>query len=58
MQGGKKGLLRQLDQPLRQEEPADVRFTGQNGKRFNYRLAVKVKCKGKARHRKHEKAAR
>jgi hypothetical protein len=43
-QGGKKGLFENSTNLCVGRHRADVRFTGQNGKRHNYRPAVKVKC--------------
>jgi hypothetical protein len=48
-QGAKKGLFVNSTNLCAKKNRADVRFTGQNGKRHNYRTAVKVKCKGRRR---------
>ncbi len=44
--GGKKGLFENSTNLCAKANRADVRFTGQNGKRHNYKPAVKVKCGG------------
>jgi hypothetical protein len=56
--GGKKGLFENSTDLCVGKHRADIRFTGQNGKRHNYRPAMKVKCKGKANRAKHKRAAR
>ena len=45
MQGGKKGLLENSHQPLQGHPPGAIaEFTGQNGKVYNTKPVLKVKC--------------
>lgn len=57
MQGGKKGLLVNSKNLCKSVNRADVRMTGQNGKRFNSRIVVSDSCKKKARKGKKSKRA-
>ena len=56
--GASKGLFENSTNLCAQKNRATVKFTGQNGKQDDYSPAVKVKCKGKARHHTHKRAAR
>jgi hypothetical protein len=55
--GGDKGLFENSTDLCLGKHKAKVEFTGQNGKRHNYRPAVKAKCAAK-KQKKHQKAAR
>ena len=47
MQGGKKGLIVNSRNLCASKNRAAVQFTGQNGKRHDFRPVVKADCKGK-----------
>ena len=49
MQGGKKGLLRQLHQPLHPTNRAIAEFTGQNGKTLDFNPVLQAPCGKKAK---------
>jgi hypothetical protein len=49
MKGGKKGLFVNSTNLCKGTHRAESNFTGQNGKEFNTKPELKVKCKGKAR---------
>jgi hypothetical protein len=49
--GGKKGLFENSTDLCAGTNRADIRFTGQNGKHYNYRPAVKARCRGDRGHR-------
>ncbi|HVY78594.1 MAG TPA: hypothetical protein VG898_08825 [Solirubrobacterales bacterium] len=57
--GAKKGLFVNSTNLCRKPNRAEVSFDGQNGKAYDYRPAVKVKCKAKHKKQaKHKRAAR
>jgi hypothetical protein len=58
MQGGKKGLLVNSRNLCKSVNKANVLFDGQNGKTYDSRPALKNSCKGKAKGKKHRRAAR
>ncbi len=61
MQGGKKGLFVNSTNLCKGAHKAESNFTGQNGKVFNTKPELKVKCKGKAKKgkaQKHKRRAR
>src|SRR6476469_64335 len=49
MQGGKKGLFVNSTNLCKGAHRAESNFTGQNGKRYDTKPELKVKCKGSAR---------
>ena len=49
MQGGKKGLFENSTNLCASTHRAEANFDGQNGKSYDTKLALKVKCKGKAK---------
>jgi hypothetical protein len=49
MKGGKKGLFVNSTNLCKGTHRAESNFTGQNGKEWNTKPALKVKCKGKGR---------
>ena len=51
MAGGKKGLLVNSQDLCAKTRRAQATFTGQNGKVFEAKPALRAKCKGKARHK-------
>ncbi len=58
MQGGKKGLFENSTDICRHPQAAEVKATGQNGRRSNYRTPLKTDCKGKARKRRAHRSKR
>jgi hypothetical protein len=49
MQGGSKGLLENSTNICRHPQPAEVKATGQNGRRANLSAPLKASCRGKAK---------
>jgi hypothetical protein len=52
MQGGKKGLLENSTDLCKSVNRATVEFTGQNGKVYDTKPALRSSCKGKKKHKK------
>jgi hypothetical protein len=61
LEGGSKGLFVNSTNLCLKKNRAIVHFAGQNGKEYDSRPAMRVKCKGKprkARHRRHQRRGR
>jgi hypothetical protein len=58
MQGGKKGLLVNSTDICRNTEAAELKTTGQNGKRATLSVPLKADCGGKARKKRAQRAKR
>ncbi len=57
MQGGKKGLFENSTNLCKGTHKAESNFTGQNGKLWNTKPVMRVKCKGKGRKAKRHRRA-
>jgi len=58
MQGGKKGLLENSTDICRNPQAAEVKATGQNGRRTNLSVPLKSNCGGKAKKKRAHRAKR
>ena len=53
MQGAKKGLIVNIDRPLRGKHRANAEFSGHNGKQLDAKPAMGADCGGKRKGKRH-----